>query len=102
MALARFPSPVVTPGVPKAPRRSARYGQQQAGCQLGGDDGRMGQHDNRPRCQRSAHQRASRVGDLPTADLGRAKPLQLDDNQKAAWRAWVDGFRLDEDAGSSV
>ena len=32
-------------------------------------------------------------GDLPTADLGRAKPLQLDDNQKAAWRACVHRFR---------
>ena len=40
-------------------------------------------------------------GDLPTADLGRTKPLQLDDNQKAAWRACVHGFR-NEDRGKLV
>ena len=43
----------------------------------------------------------SKWGDTPTRDLGRSKPLELDDNQKAAWRACVDGFR-DEDRGKLV
>ena len=40
-------------------------------------------------------------GDLPAADLGRAKPLQLDDNQQKAWRACVNGLR-NEDRGKLV
>ena len=40
-------------------------------------------------------------GDLPTAELGRAKPLALDDNQKAAWRACVGKFRT-EDRGKLI
>ncbi len=38
----------------------------------------------------------SEWGDIPADSLGRAKPLQLDDNQKAAWKACVDGFREDD------
>ena len=40
-------------------------------------------------------------GDLPAADLGHTKPLKLDDNQRAAWRDCVDGFRS-EDRGKLV
>ena len=40
-------------------------------------------------------------GDLLVADLGRNKPLELDANQQAAWRACVDGFR-NEDRGKLV
>ena len=43
----------------------------------------------------------SEWGDIPAADLGRIKPLELDDNQKAAWKACVAGFR-DEDRGKLV
>ena len=43
----------------------------------------------------------SEWGDMPVADLGRAKPLELDDNQKAAFRACVDGLRH-EDRGKLV
>ena len=43
----------------------------------------------------------SEWGDLPVADLGRAKPLELDANQKAAFRACVDGLRH-EDRGKLV
>ena len=43
----------------------------------------------------------SEWGDMPAVDLGRTKPLQLDDNQKAAWKACVEGFR-DEDRGKLV
>ena len=43
----------------------------------------------------------SEWGDILAADLGRSKPLQLDDNQKAAWRACVDGLR-EEDRGKLV
>ena len=40
-------------------------------------------------------------GDLLSADLGRNKPLELDDNQQAAWQACVQGFR-NEDRGKLV
>ena len=43
----------------------------------------------------------SEWGDILTADLGRSKPLQLDDNQKAAWQACVSRFR-DKDRGKLV
>ena len=43
----------------------------------------------------------SEWGDIPAADLGRSKPLQLDDNQKAAWQACVSKFR-DKDRGKLV
>ena len=43
----------------------------------------------------------SEWGDILAADLGRSKPLQLDDNQKAAWRACVDRLR-EEDRGKLV
>ena len=43
----------------------------------------------------------SEWGDILAADLGRSKPLQLDGNQKAAWRACVDGLR-EEDRGKLV
>ena len=43
----------------------------------------------------------SEWGDIPAADLGRSKPLQLDDNQKAAWQACVSRFR-DKDRGKLV
>ena len=43
----------------------------------------------------------SEWGDILAADLGRSKPLRLDDNQKAAWRACVDGLR-EEDRGKLV
>ena len=43
----------------------------------------------------------SEWGDIPAADLGRAKPLELDANQQAAWRACVERFR-NEDRGRLV
>ena len=38
----------------------------------------------------------SEWGDIPADSLGHAKPLELDDNQKAAWKACVEGFREDD------
>ena len=35
-------------------------------------------------------------GDIPVAGLGRVKPLALDANQKAAWKACVDGLGTDD------
>ena len=40
-------------------------------------------------------------GDIRVADLGRAKPLELDANQRAAWKDCVEGFR-NEDRGKLV
>ena len=40
-------------------------------------------------------------GDIVVADLGRTKPLELDANQRIAWKACVDGFRT-EDRGKLV
>ena len=38
----------------------------------------------------------SEWGDVPAANLGRAKPLGLDDDQRAAWKACVRRFRTDD------
>ena len=43
----------------------------------------------------------SEWGDIPAADLGRTKPLELDDNQKAAWQDCVRKFR-DQDRGKLI
>ena len=40
-------------------------------------------------------------GDLLAADLGRVRPLELDDNQKTAWQACIRGLR-NEDRGQLV
>ena len=43
----------------------------------------------------------SEWGDIPVADLGRTKPLELDANQRAAWKDCVQGFH-NEDRGRLV
>ena len=63
-------------------------GQPEAGRQLGRHHRRVGQNrgGHASDARGALINAQSEWGDIPADSLGRAKPLQLDDNQKAAWR----------------